>query len=66
MKATIEKKDLVLKMEMSNEDFDLIFNGIGATSIHSRLDAGMSRVQAYAIDRLYRALRTALPTKDEA
>ena len=65
MKASIEKRGVDLKLDMSNEDFDLIFHGIGKTSIHSRVQSGMSRAEAYAIDRLYSALRKALPTKDE-
>jgi hypothetical protein len=66
MKASIEKRGVDLKLDMSNEDFDLIFHGIGKTSIHSRVVSGMSREEAYAIDRLYRALRQALPKGDEA
>lgn len=66
MKASIEKRGVVLQLEMSNEEFDLIFHGIGQTSIHSRVQSGMSREESYAIDRLYSALRKALPTKDEA
>lgn len=66
MKAAIEKRGIVLKFEMSNEEFDLIFQGIGKTSIHSRMQSGMTREEAYAIDRLYGAIRHALPTGDEA
>lgn len=59
MKAKIEKRDMTLSLELSEEEFRLILGGIGKTSISSRMKAGMLREEAYVIDHLYAALRMA-------
>ena len=59
MKAKIEKRDMALSLELTEQEFRLILGGIGKTSISSCMKAGMLREEAYAINHLYSALRIA-------
>ena len=49
MKAKIEKQDWVITLTMSTEEYKLLFEGIGSTSLPSRIESGMTRDQAVAV-----------------
>jgi len=54
--ATINVPQITLTLELSHVELSRLFNGLGKTSLNSRIDAGMDRDEAMAYDRLYVAL----------
>lgn len=56
MKASIKSSKVVITLEMTQKQFDLIKQGIGNTSSTGRIQCGMTKDQSDAIEDLYCAL----------
>lgn len=56
MKASIKSSKVIVTLEMTQKQFDLIKQGIGNTSSISRVQSGMNEDQSDAIGNLYYAL----------
>ena len=65
MEVTLKHTQNLIEVSLSNRELDLLLGGIGATSIHSRKQAGMTSEQAYCVDSLYYALATAVRNSED-
>ena len=65
MEVALKRTNNVIEISLSNLELELLIGGIGATSIHSRKEAGMTSEQAYCVDSLYYALATALRNSED-
>lgn len=60
MKASITESTVTLTLEMTRADLQMLFEGVGNTSIKSRKDAGMSNEQSALYSEFYYALELAI------
>jgi len=59
MEAKILDQKIVLQITLTATEYKLILDGLGSTSINSRMKAGMTEEQSQAVGMLFHTLNEA-------